>query len=340
MLRALSPLFKSASFRFVLCLAPTLYLAGCDKPAEDMPAGASTRRTVVIGIIAKSQSNPVFPAAHAGAIAAAAELGPKYGVDVKVEILTPTEEDAVKQAEAIESLTRRKVDGIAIAASEARTVTPAIDKAVTAGIPVVCFDADIPSSKRFSFYGTDDIDCGRTIMRELSAAMGGKGTVAVIAGSEAAPNLQNRLKGVKEELAKHPDIKLLDAGVIYHVETPEKAAEALQMAQRANPQIQAWAFIGGWPLFTNDALKFKPGTIKVVSCDALPAQLNYLRSGHVQALMAQDCYGWGTESVRLILDKVVHDKAPADPRVIAPLTKVTKENVEAFAGSWDKWLSK
>jgi ribose transport system substrate-binding protein len=56
--------------------------------------------------------------------------------------------------------------------------------------------------------------------------------------------------------------------------------------------------------------------------------------------MAQDCYGWGTESVRLILDKVVHDKGPADPRVIAPLTKVTKENVEAFAGSWDKWLSK
>jgi hypothetical protein len=98
MLRALSPLFKSALFCFVLCLAPTLFLAGCDKPAQDMPAGASTRRTVVIGIIAKSQSNPVFSAAHAGAIAAAAELGPKYGVDVKVEILTPTEEDAVKQA--------------------------------------------------------------------------------------------------------------------------------------------------------------------------------------------------------------------------------------------------
>lgn len=125
-----------------------------------------------------------------------------------------------------------------------------------------------------------------------------------------------------------------------HVGQRAHAAEALQMAQRANPQIQGWAFIGGWPLFTNDALKFEPGTIKVVSCDALPAQLNYLRSGHVQALMAQDCYGWGTESVRLILDKVVHDKGPADPRVIAPLTKVTKENVEAFAGSWDKWLSK
>lgn len=323
------------------CVSVGALLVGCDKPAETSSAGQEDIRTVVIGVIAKSQSNPVFPAAHAGAIAAARELGPKYGVNVKVEILTPTEEDAVKQAEAIESLTRRGVDGIAIAASEARTVTPAIDKAVAAGIPVICFDADVPGSKRFAFYGTDDLDCGRTIMRELAAAMGGKGTIAVIAGNEAAPNLQNRLKGVLEELGNHPQMKLLSpGGVIYHVETPEKAAEALQMAQRANPQIEGWAFIGGWPLFTNDALKFAPGTVKVVSCDALPAQLNYIRSGHVQALMAQDCYGWGTESVRILLDKIVHDKAPTDPRVIAPLTRVSTENVEEFAGSWDRWLGR
>jgi ribose transport system substrate-binding protein len=324
-----------------LCIGIGALLAGCDKSEETPAPGKEQTRTVVIGIIAKSQSNPVFPAAHAGAIAAARELGPKYGVNVQVEILTPTEEDAVKQAEAIESLTRRRVDGIAIAASEARTVTPAIDKAVAAGIPVICFDADVPGSKRFAFYGTDDLDCGRTIMRELAAAMGGKGTIAVIAGNEAAPNLQNRLKGVLEELKNHPNMSLLSpGGVIYHVETPEKAAEALQMAQRANPQIEGWAFIGGWPLFTNDALKFSPGSIKVVSCDALPAQLNYIRSGHVQALLAQDCYGWGTESVRILLDKVVHGKSPEDPRVIAPLTRVSSENVNEFARSWDRWLGR
>ena len=33
--------------------------------------------------------------------------------------------------------------------------------------------------------------------------------------------------------------------------------------------------IGGWPLFTADALKWPAGTVKVVSVDALPAQLNY-----------------------------------------------------------------
>jgi hypothetical protein len=74
-------------------------------------------------------------------------------------------------------------------------------------------------------------------------------------------------------------MKLLGAsgGVFYHEETPEKAAEAVATATNANPAIEGWAFIGGWPLFTTGALKWEPGKIKVVSCDALPAQLGYLR---------------------------------------------------------------
>jgi ribose transport system substrate-binding protein len=135
-------------------------------------------------------------------------------------------------------------------------------------------------------------------------------------------------------------MKLNEPGVYYHVETPEKAAEALQTAQNANPGIQGWALIGGWPLFTADALKWPPGSVKVVSCDALPAQLNYLRSGHVEVLYAQDCYGWGYKAVGMLLDKIVNKQAPPDPIVIDPLTKVTKENVDEFGKNWDKWLGK
>ena len=39
-------------------------------------------KKVTIGLVAKSQSNPVFQAAYAGAKDAAKELGPKYGVEV------------------------------------------------------------------------------------------------------------------------------------------------------------------------------------------------------------------------------------------------------------------
>jgi len=297
-------------------------------------------KKIAIGLVAKSQSNPVFQAAYAGAKDAAKELGPKYGVEVVINWQTPPDEDAQKQAEAIEQLARAGVQGIAVSCSDANAVTPAIDKAAGLGAVVMCFDSDAPKSKRLCYYGTDDATCGRKVMEELARVMGDKGTIAILAGNQTAPNLQKRVAGVKEELAKHPNMKLLDGGVVYHEETPEKAVEAVNAAQTASPQIQGWAMIGGWPLFTRDALRWTPGSVKVVAVDALPAQLSYLESGHVQTLYAQDCYGWGYKSVQILLDKIVKNEKPKEERVIDPLTRVTKENAGAFRKQWDKWLGK
>ncbi|HWP40511.1 MAG TPA: substrate-binding domain-containing protein [Tepidisphaeraceae bacterium] len=249
---------------------------------------------------------------------------------------------AQRQAQAIEALTGAGVAGIAVSCSEARTVTPAIDKAVRRGIPVICFDSDAPQSRRFAYYGTDDQQCGQRVMAELAKAMGQKGTIAILAGNQSAPNLQARVQGVKDELKKYPNMKLLEAGggVFYHQETPERAAEALQAAQNANPQIEGWALIGGWPLFTANALPWPAGKIKVVSVDALPAQLQYLRSGHVEVLLAQDCYGWGYRSVEILLEKIVNGKDPPSQRVIDPLTEVRKENADEFNKKWEKWLQR
>ncbi|MBV9127135.1 MAG: substrate-binding domain-containing protein [Verrucomicrobia bacterium] len=319
-------------------------IAACSKPAETTStAGGGAgggRRKILIGFIGKSLTNDVFQAAQSGAKDAAKELGAKYNVDVELEIRTPNDEDATKQAEAIEALTRGGAAGIAISCSEANTVTPSIDKAVSRGVAVICFDSDAPNSKRFAFYGTEDRSCGALIMSELAKVMGEKGTVAILGGNQSAPNLQIRVAGAKEALAKFPEMKLNEPGVFYHVETPEKSAEAVQTAQNANPGIQGWAMIGGWPLFTADALKWPAGSIKVVACDALPAQLNYLHDGHVDVLFAQDCYGWGAKTVDILLNKIVNNQTPPEVKVIDPLTKVTKENVDAFGKNWEKWLGK
>jgi ribose transport system substrate-binding protein len=306
------------------------------------PAGAQAeeKKKVLLGFVAKSLSNDVFQAAQVGAADAAKEMGPKYNADVQLEIRTPNDEDATKQAEAIEALARMGAQGIAVSCSEANTVTPSIDKAVSRGVQVMCFDSDAPKSKRFAYYGTDDKSCGERTVDVLAKAMGEKGTVAILAGNQSAPNLQNRVAGAKEALKKYPNMKLNEPGVFYHVETPEKAAEAVQQAQNANPSIQGWAMIGGWPLFTANALKWPAGSIKVVAVDALPAQLGYVKDGYVEALLAQDCYGWGTKSVEILLDKIIKNQSPPDVKVIDPLTLVTKENVDSYAENWKKWLKK
>src|SRR3954470_13943246 len=125
-------------------------------------------KKITIGVVAKSQSNPVFQAAHQGAQDAAKELGAKYGVDVTINIQTPPEEDAQKQAQAVEQLASSGVAGIAVSCSNANTLQPAIDKAVEKGVPVICFDSDSPQSKRFAYYGTDDAECGKRVAIELA----------------------------------------------------------------------------------------------------------------------------------------------------------------------------
>lgn len=297
-------------------------------------------KKITIGLVAKSQSNPVFQAAYSGAKDAAKELGPKYGVEVVIDWQTPADEDAQKQAEAIEQLARGGAQGIAVSCSDANTDTPAINKAVDLGAVVVCFDSDAPKSKRLCYYGTDDATCGKVVMTELAKVMGDKGAVAILAGNQTAPNLQKRVQGVKDELKNHAGMKLAADGVFYHPETPEQASEAVNTAQSTHPEIEGWAMIGGWPLFAKNALKWAPGSVKVVSVDALPAQLGYVKSGHVAALYAQDCYGWGYKSVELLLNKIVKNQNPESVRVIDPLTRVTKENAEEFGRKWDKWLGK
>ena len=300
--------------------------------------GFAAEKTYTFGVIAKSNNNPVFQAAKTGAEDEAAKLSKEHGVDIKIDWRTPNEEDPQKQADAVEQLVNAGAQGIAISASDANKLTDAIDKAVDSGVPVVMFDSDAPKSKRLAIFGTDDIDCGQKVMSELAKEMGGKGVVAILAGNQNAPNLQKRVQGVKEEAKKYPDIKIIDS--YYHKETPQDAAAKVEQVMQAHPEITGWAMVGGWPLFTDNALKFAPGTVKVVAVDALPAELGYLRSGHVQVLLAQQVYEWGSKSVDMLYDKVAEDKNTPSTFVKGELIPITKDNVDEFAKNWEKWLPK
>lgn len=290
----------------------------------------------MIGVIAKSQSNPVFQAAYTGAREAAADLSREYGIDVEINWRTPTNEDAQQQAQFIEQLVSQGADGIAVSCSDANLLTGAIDDAVDNGVEVACFDSDAPNSKRFAYYGIDDVEAGRAVMRELAKAMGGQGTVAVLAGNQNAPNLQARVRGVQEEIDAQDGIMLKE--VYYHPETAPDAAAKVQQVQAANPDITGWAMVGGWPLFTENALDGVYENAKVCSVDHLPPELEYVKQGQVQALIGQDCYGWGYQSVVLLIDKIHNGNDPEQVINHFDLAVVNGDNVEEFEGIWKKWV--
>ncbi len=299
-------------------------------------ASGRAAETYTLGMIAKSQGNQFFEAAHSGANAAARELGAKYGITIKIDWRTPNEEDAQKQAEFIEQLALNAVDGIIISCSDANKLTDAINKVVRQGIPVVTFSGDAPASQRMVSLGIDDFKCGERTFEELAALLKGQGVVAAIDGNPNAVNLQQRAAGFRAAAKRHPGIKLLD--VYYHKETPLDAVARIEQVMQANPDITGWGFLGGWPLFTDHALKWKPGTVQCVSVDALPPELDYVRSGHVQMLLSQDVYGYGYRAVERLVEKLHLKKNPLAVVEDAPLTAVTKANVETFAKNWETWL--
>ncbi|MBN8596708.1 MAG: substrate-binding domain-containing protein [Planctomycetes bacterium] len=306
-----------------------------------MGAGEAPKKTYRIAVIAKSQSNPVFQAARTGALDAGEELSKKLGADVKVEWRTPVNEDAQQQAQYVEQLASQGFDGIAISASDANVLTAAVNSAIDRGVVVITFDSDIPASKRLAYYGINDEEAGRSVMRELAKAMGGKGgKIAVLSGNQNATNLNARVKGVKDELAALKDKGFTLKDVYYTKETASDAAALVQQVQTANPDIVGWAMVGGWPLFTQNALDGVYEKAAIVSVDHLPEQLNYVKSGQVAALIGQDCYGWGYQSVVMLVDKLNNNKSPEKVINNFPLSVVTKANVGEYEGLWNKWLRK
>lgn len=315
----------------LVLLVAVLTVAACEQ--KNPGAGGPAKRRIEIGLIAKSQSNAYFQVVYSGAKAAAEQLGKQHDVEIYINWATPPAEDAQKQAEAIDNLITLGVQGIAIACTNGDMVTPAINRAVERGIPVVTFDSDAPASKRLSYIGTDEAAVGGMVMEELARVMGGQGTVALLCGNETAPNLKVRRQGALDELQKHPEMKLIDGGLVFNKETPEDAVAMLNTFQTAHPEVRGWAIMGGWPLFTRDALKWEPGAVKAVSVDALPEMLPYLVSGHVSALFSQDPYGMGQKSVELLVNKVLFNREP-EPRVKTRITKVTDENLIDFSTEW------
>lgn len=303
--------------------------------AEPNAPEKTQKKSFVITMIAKSSTNPVFLSARTGAEDKAKELSKKLGIDIKIDWRTPPLEDAQVQAQRIAQAVNEGADCILLSCSDAGKVTGAINDAVDRGVPVFTFDSDAPSSKRFAFYGVDDIETGQLVMKNLAELVKGKANVAIMAGNQNAPNLQNRVKGAKIEAEKYPGIKIINT--FYHAETPQDAAAEVLRVLNAYPEINAFAMIGGWSLFTTTLLTdLDPNKVTVVSVDALPAELPYVEKGIVPVLLAQSTYLWGSVSVELIMDKLyLHKEIPVKSKM--ELVKVTKANLFDWAKQLKDW---
>lgn len=308
-----------------------LFSAGCTGGfgcGGSAPRTESAPRKLRFAIIPKALDIPVFNYAKIGAERAAQEFG-----DVEVLWNAPASADQLKQKEILESYITQRVDGIAISSLNGEFLADTINRAIDLGIPVTTWDSDAPTSKRIAFYGVDDRASGRIMGEQAIKLLNGKGTVAIITSLGAA-NLQNRLEGVKEALAAAPGITVVETYDIK--EDVIRCAEIIATGSRRYPDLGAWISVGGWPVFTRNALEgVDPSKTRVISFDTISPALDLLRANKVQVLLGQKYFGWGSESVKLLRD-IKHGHTPAAPIIDSGVDVVTKDNVDQYEQQWKK----
>ncbi len=200
-----------------------------------------------------------------------------------------------------------KPDAILIAPTDKTALISPIKKAIAAGIPVATVDTFINSPIAFTNISSDNVAGGKAAADALASAIGKSGTVAGISVQPGVSTTDQRKQGFEAQLkAKYPTIKYL--GTQFDNDDQTKASQIASALITGNPDLSgifAMNVISGNGVTTATKTAGKSGTVKLVEFDAEPLQVQALKAGTIDALIAQDPYDIGAMGVQLA-DKYVN----------------------------------
>lgn len=173
--------------------------AGCAHEEEPVQEPWPLRAAMIL----PHNDDDYFSIMSASAVARAEELG----IDIKVSwpqlnYNIPQITDLIREA------TAARVDAIITQGAEIPSYLAALEEAAQAGIQVILVDTDVAGDSDYLYVGTDNVEAGRILGRELVRVTGGACVAAVISGSEHLSNMEQRLAGLEEILAQEPGIEL------------------------------------------------------------------------------------------------------------------------------------
>ncbi len=264
--------------------------------------------------------------------------GKKMGV--KVSILGPADWDVPAQINIIEEVIGTKPTGLLINGTDP-AIAQVINKAVTAGIPTVVYDSNIPNANHHAFLGTDWYEIGIMQGEEMVKLINGKGKIAYM-GILGMSNMEAGFRGLLDVLKKYPNIEVV--GKFDSKASVEEAARISSDLISAHPDIAGiCGFDGpsgpGISLAVKEA--GKAGKIKITTVDGEPEHLQLVKEGTIQLLAAQkrELFTW--YGAQFLYDMVHHTNRLSQNdsdagitsvpyQVNTGLLRITKENVDQF----------
>lgn len=272
--------------------------------------------SVTIGWLAQGAQDDFFDLSRSGANLAAEELSDE-GTEVEVILLDADERTPEAQRARVEAAIDLGVDALDVSVSNPEVLTPAINDAVDAGIPVITFDSDAPASKRSTFYGISNWEAAVHAARLLGGMMDAQGKVAIMSEAGPAPGTLSpslvyveRMDGFRTTLAEEfPNIEVVSIATCSRSDERDKAGctGILEEVTAHHPDVAGWYLAKSRALRESDLASLAPnwsakalsGRIAVVGFDAPRDALHAVEQGLCDALITQDYFGWGYDVVHL-----------------------------------------
>ena len=299
-------------------------VGGGTAPVYQFDTKVTPAKKYKIAVILKNFTNPFWLTHQKAAEQAGKDLG------VEVTVLAPTKPDNVEeQVRIVEDSISKKVDAVVIAPANTQAIAAGVEKLNAAKIPVVYDNTRGEGGAFVAYIGADNILVGRTMAEEMVKRMNGKGKLLVLEGMPGQQTADDRLKGVKEILAKNPGIEYISQTGKWTLDEGRTVAE--NTLQRW-PDLNAVLCIGGeMALGAAEAVKAagKEGKIIISSMDVYPAQQDALKAGKINFTISQDPGSQAYWSVVAAIKALNGDKVPQEIRT--PVVIVTKDNVDKYA---------
>lgn len=306
-------------YTYLILISLFLFITGCNQ-SESNKNNDSDK--IVIGISMLSIQNEFIVNISDEMQKKAEELGAEL-------IIVDGERSPLKQIEQIESFIAQKVDVIILNPCEYEASSPAVSKALAAGIPIV----NVNSATKIqptAFVGSNDVESGRIAMKFISEKLGGKGNIVMIQGLNGQAAQIQREQGAKEIMEQFPGIKMIAQ------QTAEwDRAKSMDLMQN---WIQSYGTKINAVFAHNDEMGL--GAIKalqdagmkdkviVVSIDAIADALQAVKKGDLDATVFQDARKQGAGAIETAVRIARGQKF--DREVLIPFKLLTKGDVDSY----------
>jgi ribose transport system substrate-binding protein len=297
-----------------------------------MPGALHAQSGPTIALVVGVKGDPFYVTMQKGAQAEADSLGANLIVD------GPAQFDPVQQTPIVDALIARRIDALIIAATDKQAMIEPLQRANSAGIPVISVDTFIgdgdyangPVTFPLSYIGSDNVQGGMIGCQALLDASGSGGKFYIQNVKPGISTTDQREQGCKQAVQSAAGATLV--GVDYNDDSAANAAQQTSAVLQRTPDLSG---IFGANLFSAEgaaqAVKNAnlSGTVKVANFDAPEQAIADLRAGAVDLVIAQKPADMGTTGVDYAMDAISGDTSQIQKRVPTGYVVISRDNVDS-----------